>query len=98
MQITFLLGQATGAALLSGTFLFYIIKGFVNPKANWFYVILGSFIAFFVMYYASYPQDLLDNPLMKGLNGLLFIGGIAGAVKYYWRPKKNSASENNIPK
>lgn len=87
MNISFLLGQAFGAALISGTFLFYIIKGFVNPKANWFYVILGSFIAFALVFYASYPQYLLDNPLMMMVNGLLFIGGIAGAVKYYWRRK-----------
>lgn len=98
MDIPFLIGQSLGSALVTGTFLFYLIKGFVNPKAKWSFVILGSFIGFIPLFYISYPQSLLENPLMSLLNGLLFIGGVAGAIKYYRKRKKNSIMEESIPK
>ena len=91
MNIPFLLGQALGAALLTGTFLFYMIKGFIYPKANWFYVVSVVYIPFIFMFYASYPKDLYDYPLINMVNALVFFAGIAGAGRYYWKRKKSSA-------
>lgn len=98
MDIPFLFGQSLGTALVLGTFLFYLIKGFINPKAKWSFVICGTFIVFIPLFYISYPQSPLENPLMNLLNGILFIGGVAGAIKYYWKRKKNSVSEEVITK
>lgn len=101
MDIPFLIGQSLGTALVLGTFLFYLIKGFINPKAKWSFVICGTFIVFIPLYYTSYPQSPLENPslespLMNLLNGLLFFGGVAGAIRYYWKCKKNSVSKEGI--
>lgn len=97
MDIPFLIGQSLGTALVIGTFLFYLIKGFINPKAKWYFVICGTFIMFIPLFYASYPQSPLEQPLLRLLNGLLFFGGVAGAIKYYWKRRKNSVGERGLP-
>jgi hypothetical protein len=76
--------------LVTGTFLFYLIKGFIHSKAKWSFVIFGTFIVFIPLHYTSYPQSPFENPLISLLNAILFIGGVAGAIKYYWKRKKKT--------
>ena len=81
----YMIGQVFGATLLTGTFIFFIVKGFINPKANWLYIYTAVFIALALLFYICNPVPLYDIPLFNGVNALLFLCGIAGCVKYYWQ-------------
>jgi len=86
MDITgYTVGEVTGTTLLTGTFIFFIIKGFINPKANWLPVYTITFIAMFILWYLNSPMPLYDNILFNAFNALLFLSGGAGFVKYYWQ-------------
>lgn len=92
-NIAFIFGEALAATLFTGTFLLFLIKGFINPKANWLYIYTGCFMVLTILFYMSYPETAYDNPLFNAINGLLFFGGIAGAIKYYW--KRRSATNTH---
>jgi len=86
MEITgYTVGQVLGTTAVTGTFIFFIIKGFINPKANWLPIYTITFIALFILWYLSSPVLLYDNILYNAFNALLFFGGLAGSIKYYWQ-------------
>lgn len=89
MDITgYTVGQVTGTTLLTGTFIFFVIKGFINSKANWLPVYTITFVALFILWYFKSPVPLYDNILFNAFNTVLFLSGVAGCIKYYWRKKQ----------
>ncbi|MDQ0638174.1 hypothetical protein QF042_001739 [Pedobacter sp. W3I1] len=85
IEITgYTVGEVLGGTAVTGTFIFFIIKGFINPKASWLPIYTITFIALFILWYLSSPVALYDNILFNAFNAILFLSGIAGCVKYYW--------------
>ncbi|RQO73753.1 hypothetical protein DBR40_13160 [Pedobacter sp. KBW01] len=86
MEITgYTVGEVLGTTAVTGTFIYFIIKGFINPKADWLTIYTITFIAMFLLWYLSSPVALYDNILFNAFNALLFFGGLAGSIKYYWQ-------------
>jgi len=90
--ITKLAAEATTTALIHGTLLFFMIRGFINPRAKWFYVLIILLIVLQLFAFTIYPIDIFAHPIFPLFQAVCFIGGIFGAIKFYWRRR----SKGNI--
>ncbi len=93
--ITKLVTVALMAALIYGTLLFFMVKGFINPLFKWLYVFLPLAILLQLFTFSIYPLTIFSHPVFRLFQVFCFLGGISGAAKYYWHKKKNGQNSSS---
>jgi len=83
--ITKLSTAALMTALIHGTLLFFMIKGFIYPTFKWIYIFIPVLVLLELFTFLIYPLDIVQQPVSPLFQAFCFLGGISGAARYYWQ-------------
>jgi hypothetical protein len=96
--ITKLAIEALTTALLHGTLLFFMIRGFINPTFKWIYIFIPVLILLGLFAFSIYPLDIFQHPVFPLFQAFCFVSGILGAVKYYFQKRKQKKETHSQTK